>query len=433
MLTAASSPRRTARNGHRGGAPSSCEQRPVATTNPRSAAARDRSASRALLPTPGSPTTTPTAVRPRAAWSSSPPRAARSRSRPTGARAVPRRRAWGDGGADGAGDGSAGGRHRPGQHGRAQRGVLAQHRLLQRPDGGRGVQPELVGQRGAQRAQRVERLDLAPGAVEGEGVQRPDPFGQRLSGRTTRRPGQGAGVVAEREQRGRAGLQRVRPASGEGGTLHLDDRVVGQVRVGLTRPPRLRGLEAVEQPDDLAAARWGGCGLAPQERGDRLQGAHARVDLGGERVGVDVVDLEPVAPVGGADGRARAVGGPVPAQGGPQAGHVGVQGAVGRPRRSASPDQVGEGVGGQRPGGVEGQRGEHGPGLARPDLAGGRGAVHAGLRDAGRPEHVDAHEHNVGQPAAGRPKVGPRWGQGRRRRLERSGRPASGPSRGDLA
>jgi len=76
-------PARTGRHGHRGGAPSSWEQRPDSTLNPRATASSASSVVSLVLPIPGSPVTAANPGRSRSAPSRSPASWASSAPRPT--------------------------------------------------------------------------------------------------------------------------------------------------------------------------------------------------------------------------------------------------------------------------------------------------------------------------------------------------------------
>ena len=81
-----------------------------------------------------------------------------------------------------------------------------------------------------------------------------------------------------------------------------------------------------------------------------------------------------------------------------------MQRAVGRGRRVAGPDEVGEQAGGDRPARGHGQCGDDRARLASTDVEGGAGVtgrVEAPL-DPGGPEDEHAHRHTVTAPLSSR-------------------------------
>ena len=91
------------------------------------------------------------------------------------------------------------GRRRPRQGRLEPRGLL-ENGILERPQLGAGIDPEVLGQHTAHGAQSLERVGLATGAHQRDGVDRPQPLAQLVS--TDRRlgGGQDAGVLTERQQ-----------------------------------------------------------------------------------------------------------------------------------------------------------------------------------------------------------------------------------------
>ena len=374
--------RSTPSHGHSGGAPSSCEQVPRATWKPWPAAACSRSASSQVLPIPGSPTST------RAGG-----RACRG-GRQEGVQRGPLRLASDGGRRRRSARGSGHRRGRSGSRdggieGAVEPGVLLEDRPLELAQLRAGVQPQLVGQQLADGAQAVQRLGLATGAGQGQGVQRPPPFLQRVGGDPRLRGRQRARVLTERQQPQQPGLLADHPRLLQRGALGHHVRVVLEIGVRLAAP---RGECRVEV---LERGRHGGPvgppgGVAGRELGgQRRQGALEPAYVGDEAVGVDVIggDAEHVAVVGRLEHRGRGPRGALGLQDLAQPGDVGVQGAVGGPRRLTRPDQVGQRVGGDRPAGMQRQ--------GRDDRAGFAGAEvqPRGLAGVVRPRHPHAPQH----------------------------------------
>ena len=81
-----------------------------------------------------------------------------------------------------------------------------------------------------------------------------------------------------------------------------------------------------------------------------------------------------------------------------QPGDVGVQRAVGGPRRLPGPHQVGHLVGRHRLAGHQGESGQHRAGLARPEVQPDGLALAVSPGCPGAPQHADLHAHTVTAP-----------------------------------
>ena len=235
-----SSASRTERHGQRGGAPSSCEQRPTATVNPRSAArvgqvARPAGTCRCRAP-----------PRPGRRRSGRPtPRRASRRERRVRRRGRPARRPTWVCARRAAQPGRPPG---PGRPRCARSPATAGGQPTPVPEPWAGVDPELLGERRADGAQRLQRVGLSPGAGQGQGVGGPERLAQRVARDRGLGGRQHAGVVADREQAEEARLLGATPQLLERGPLGLHVRVVGQVGVRLPRPRRECGVEPVDGP-----------------------------------------------------------------------------------------------------------------------------------------------------------------------------------------
>ena len=247
---------RTARHGHSGGAPSSCEQRPHATANPCSRASAARSVTSRVLPMPGSPTT---CAQVKAAARGPVEQGRQHRALGLAAH----------GGIAVEAAVRAGGCHRASSRGRVGAGCgddrggqglldlggLPQDRRLQGPQPGPGVDAELLDQGGPDRPQRLEGVGLPTGTDQGEGVGGPQRLVHRVAGRRGLGGGQHAGVVADRQQAQQPGLLGRGPQPLEGGPRRQDVGVVGQVGVRLPAPGREHVVEPVDRPRHLRARR----------------------------------------------------------------------------------------------------------------------------------------------------------------------------------
>ena len=150
--------------------------------------------------------------------------------RPTSSRArAPRRRRRG---ADGRGSRAAARQ--------VERRVLREDRLVQPPQLGAGLDADLLDERRARVAVGLERLGLAPGAVQREHPLRVQPLAQRVLGDERLELADHLGVPAGREvgvdrHLGRAQPQLLEPADLGGG-----ERLVGDVGQRLAAPQRER-------------------------------------------------------------------------------------------------------------------------------------------------------------------------------------------------
>ena len=194
-------------HGHSGGAPSSCEHRPMQTRAPRRRAAATSSAASRDLPIPGSPVSTAYVGVPARARSQASPSAARSASRPTIGQSAP------DAGA-GAGVGLGAGWARTACRGCCggghplQRRVLPEHRRLEVAQLGAGLDPELLVEHVAHLAQHLEGVRLTPRPGQGERAQHPEPLAQRVRRGQRLQLGGHRRVLAERQRGDRPVLQR---------------------------------------------------------------------------------------------------------------------------------------------------------------------------------------------------------------------------------
>ena len=108
-------------------------------------------------------------------------------------------------------------------HDALERRILAEDRLLQPPQLGPGLEPQLLDERPARLLEEVERLRLAAGAVEREHQQPAEALAQRV-------------LVDERAQR----------ADDLGVAARVEvalDRELRRPQVELLQPPRVRGRE----------------------------------------------------------------------------------------------------------------------------------------------------------------------------------------------
>ena len=368
--------------GHRGGAPSSCEQRPVATRKPRCAASVGDLVDQAGLPDPG--LTDEQGAR-RVAGIRTFERlhqvgllAVAADGRPADG-LVPR--GPGPGGHGTCRRGPVrrrGHRKRCGRshHGRPQPllqgGVLDEHGLLEVAQLLPGIEPELVGQQAADVPQRRECLGLASGPRQRQGVQGPDTFLQRIPGRGLLGGGDDHRVVAEREQAEHAVLLRVHAELPERRSLEGHLGLVGEVGVRLAGPEREQLLEPVHLRGDLGVAGPLGRGAGAELAGERRQGAVPAAHLVGEVVGVDLVaaQLEPVAVVPGEEHARSLAWAEAGFEHAAYAGEVGVQRAVRTAGRVRAPDQIDQHVRRYVAAQPERQRRQYRPWLAGAELEG---------------------------------------------------------------
>jgi hypothetical protein len=304
-----------------------------------------------------------------------------------------------------------------------ERGILAQDRLLQVRQLRARVEAGVLGEQLAEGAQRVERLDLSTGPQQREGMDRPEPFAQRLPRDRGLGRRQDAGVLADREQADEPGLLCGDAEPFERRALREDVGVVGQVGVRFA-PPGGQGLvEPLDEGDRLRPARPPRPVAVAHLAGQRREAALAGPNVGGEPVHVDGVgvDLHQVPVVGRLQDRGRGSRATVGFEGLAQAGDVRVQRAVGRRRRVAGPHQVREQAGGDRPAGGHRQGGHDRARLASPDVDGRAG----GILDPGGPEDEHAHRHTV---TGGHDRTS--GSQGLRKRCRRRWTHPTPPSRG---
>ena len=291
---------------------------------------------------PGSPTSRAVAGVPASARAARPAaRPPRPRGRPSATRSSYRSGLWREGRQlSQTGRGPV----RAGTQPPVQGGVLDEHRLLEVAQLVARVEAELVGQDGPDLAQRCQRLGLPSGAGQGERVQRPDAFAERVPRRRLLGRGHDHRVVAEGEQAQDARLLGVEPELVERRPLEDHLRLVGEVGVRVTGPQGEQLLDPVHAPRDLRAGRPVGARPGGELRGERRERPVEGADLVGEAVRVDVLATErqPVAVVAGQQDPGLLPGAEARLEDASYAGEVGVQGAVGargaRPRpRPAAP------------------------------------------------------------------------------------------------
>ncbi len=172
--------------------------------------------------------------------------------------------------------------------------VLAEDRLLQLPQLGAGLQAELVEERLARGAVRLQRVRLAPRAVEREHQQSAEPFPERVLDDQRLELTEHLVVAAEPELGLDPVLGRREPQLVEPRDLALDERVVAEIRERLPTPERQRLLQELG-------------GLAVRAPAERCRSFHGEPL---EALGVQLVGLDPQA-VGAALGR-QAVGDDLP-------------------------------------------------------------------------------------------------------------------------
>ena len=388
----AARPSTTDVQGHSGGAPSSCEQRPESTSTPRSSARVASSCNRRDLPTPASPTTEAAPATPSAAAASRASSAASSPSRPTrgqlGSGRAPRPGPV-RGGGGGGGNARpvrrprllAGCRDRPGRR-PEELGGLRQHGRLDRAQARPGVDAELLDEQGPDPAQGLESGALLPRAGQRDREHRPHRLPQGVG------PGEGLGVgsdrgrVTEAEPQHREVLGCDQPQLLEPAALRTDVGGVGEVGVRRSADETQGALEPGRQGRHLAAGK-------PRRRQRQGVGGtgQAAVHLrhgGGEPAGVDVLGpaTQAVSVVGGEDDvRPQQAAQPV---------DIGLQRGAGRGRRALAPEQLDELVHAHGPPGVECERGKQSALLRRPGVR--RSAVQP---DAGLAQHQHVHARHV--------------------------------------
>ena len=337
--------RSTPSHGHSGGAPSSCEQVPRATWKPWPAAACSRSVSSQVLPIPGSPTRTAQVGVPAAAdarWACS---AARSVSRPTAdVDAGPPAGLAAAGVGPGAATAASRVRSSPASCCRIAR------------SSSRSSTPGSSPSSSASSSRTARRLSSAsawrPERVRARACSAHHRSCSGLAVIARLRGRQRARVLAERQQPQQPGLLADHPRLLKRGALGHHVRVVLEIGVRLAAPRGEGRVEVLERGGHGGPVGPSG-GVAGRELGgQRRQGALEPAYVGDEAVGVDVVggDPEHVAVVGRLEHRRRGPRGALGLEDLAQPGDVGVQGAVGGPRRLARPDQVGQRVGGDRAG-----------------------------------------------------------------------------------
>ena len=400
-----SSPARTARQGHSGGAPSSCEQRPTSTQCPRSRASSASSPANRLLPMPASPVSTANAGRPASAAASATRSAASSASRPTIGQGGPTgpsapTRRLGPAHLRRLGGGT---RSRRAAAGCVPAGATQSRRSSWRStavwrsrSSADGSMPELLVEHLAQPAQHLERVRLASGAGQRERPQRPEPLAQRVGRRQRLQlPGHGP-VPAQGEAGDGPGLQPQRPQLLEPGALRHGGGGVPQLGVRRAAPAASASSSrsTVSASSPRASRR-----RAQQGRAEPVvRGRHGLL----EEVRVDGVVGHPQR-VPGRD-RHQHGGGrpprPVRLEHPPQLRDVGLQRGGDAGRRGLAPEQVDDRVDRDRPAARERERGHQRALLRRPEVD--RRAVEDDLHRA-----EDRHLHHAQHRAAAGPVGAP--------------------------
>jgi hypothetical protein len=226
--------------------------------------------------------------------------------------------------------------------GGSQRRVLAQYLFVERPQLGRGIDPELVGQEGAGAVEGRQRVRLPARPVQRDHQLAPQPLAQWMLGGQALEFADEVALVSRVEIGGDAVLDGGQPQLGEPRDLGLQRRGVGEIgeRWSLPQVERL--------PQHCAGGRRVG---RPQPA---TLGHEAREAQGVDLVGVD---RQPVALAIADD--------TVCAERLAQVRHVALQRAPGRPRRVVVPDLGDQLVGRDRVVRADEQVREHEP-LLRP-------------------------------------------------------------------
>ena len=132
--------------------------------------------------------------------------------------------------------------------------VLAEDRLLQLPQLGAGLQAELVEERLARGAVRLQRVRLAPRAVEREHQQAAQPFPERMLDDQRLQLTDHLVMAPEPELGLDPVLGRSEPQLVEPRDLALDERVVAEISESLPPPERQRLLQELGRIAVRAAA-----------------------------------------------------------------------------------------------------------------------------------------------------------------------------------
>ena len=217
-----------------------------------------------------------------------------------------------------------------------QAGLVDEDAALELARGGAGLEPEL-GQAGAQRPQRAERLDLPPGAVQRQRVGAHELLLQRLGGDQPLQLGQRLLVPAELDQRPHATL-------GGAGAQVLQAPDLGLREVGVGDVAERR---AAPQGERLLVGGERGLRSVPAGLGDQPL----------EPDGVDLVEVggEPVAGAVSDQQRGRRAGGAVGLEVGAQVGEPDGQRARRRLGVGLGPGGLDQGVGRDHARGLEQQ------------------------------------------------------------------------------
>ena len=157
-----------------------------------------------------------------------------------------------------------------------QRGVLAQDRVVQAPQLGARLDADLLDQRAPRSPVRLERLGLAPAAVEREHPLRVQPLAQRVLGQQRIDLADelvmaaGGQVRVDRQLRGRQ-PQLLEPAD-----LRRRERLVGQVRQRIAAEQRQRLARRVAGASAARAPRRRAARGARHRRARGRSAAHSR-------------------------------------------------------------------------------------------------------------------------------------------------------------
>jgi len=150
-----------------------------------------------------------------------------------------------------------------------ERGILAEDALLLAPQGGAGLDSELVDQRAPQRAVDGERIGLAPAAVERQRQLRVQTLAERVLGDEGLELGDQARVPAQSELRVDSLLGRRQAQLAEPRRLRRPERAEVDPVEGRPAPERQRLRQAVDPGLELSGSQQlPSAGRAPLEGGE---------------------------------------------------------------------------------------------------------------------------------------------------------------------
>ena len=248
--------------------------------------------------------------------------------------------------------------------------LLPQDRPLQVAQLRSGVEAQLLAQQVADLPQGVEGLGLPADSGQRQCVQRPPALLELVGGDPGLGGGQHARRLAQCQQPQQSALLGRRTHLLERRALRHHVRMLEEVGVRRPGPGRQHRVELVERREHRATV-WPVVPVSGGQLG-RQWGEHPldATYVADEAVRVYVVGLDPqqVAVVGGLQHRLHRARGAIGVERLAHPGDVGVQGAVRRARWLARPHQVGQHVRAHRTAGVQRERRQHGPRLARADL-----------------------------------------------------------------